>query len=217
MRKIAGMIALLVAGSLGANSVMASDWKNYRVTITNATTHHVITPPLIVIHNRHFKLFEVATAASEGLATQAETGNPAVLAGEINGVRGVYKVITGDAVIAYGNKASFDFRAPKNAKISMTGMLATSNDAFTAISAKTLPKRSVSYMATTYDAGSEDNNELCIDIPGPSCGGTNAANPNDGEGFITIHKGISGVGDVVPANFDWRGATSIVTITRIDD
>ena len=217
MKKIAGMFALLAMVSLGANPVMAGGWNNYRVTITNATTHHVITPPLIVIHNRHFKLFEVATAASEGLATQAETGNPAILASEVDGARGVYKVITGDAVIVYGNKASFDFRAPKNAKISMTGMLATSNDAFTAISAKALPKKSVSYMATTYDAGSEDNNELCIDIPGPSCGGTNAPNSADGEGFISIHNGISGIGDVVPSDFDWRGATSVVTITRIDD
>ena len=217
MKKMAGMFALLAIGGLGANSVMAGDWNNYRVTITNATTHHVITPPLIVIHNRHFKLFEVATAASEGLATQAETGNPAILASEVNGARGVYKVITGDAVIVYGSKASFYFRAPKKAKISMTGMLATSNDAFTAISAKALPKKSVSYMATTYDAGSEDNNELCIDIPGPPCGGTNAADSSDGEGFISIHNGISGVGDLRPSDLDWRGATSIVTITRIDD
>ncbi len=217
MKKIAGMFALLAMGSLGANSVMAGDWNNYRVTITNATTHHVITPPLIVIHNRHFKLFEVATAASEGLATQAETGNPAILASEVDGARGVYKVITGDAVIVYGNKASFDFRAPKKAKISMAGMLATSNDAFTAVSSKALPKKSVSYMATTYDAGSEDNNELCIDIPGPPCGGTNAPNSTDGEGFISIHNGISGVGDLRPSDLDWRGATSIVTITRIDD
>lgn len=217
MKKIAGMIALLAMGSLGVNPVIAGDWKNYHVTITNATTHHVITPPLIVIHNSHFKLFEVATAASEGLATQAETGNPAILESEVSGARGVYKVITGDAVIVYGNKASFDFRAPKNAKISITGMLATSNDAFTAISAKALPKKSVSYMATTYDAGSEDNNELCIDIPGPPCGGTNAPDTADGEGFISIHNGISGVGDLRPSDLDWRGATSVVKITRIDD
>ena len=217
MKKIAGIFILLAIGSFAANSVMASNWNNYRVTITNATTDHVITPPLIVIHNRHFKLFEVATAASEGLATQAETGNPAILAGEVDGARGVYKVIAGAALVFPENKTSFDFRAPKKAKISMTAMLATSNDAFTAISGKSLPGRSVSYMAETYDAGSEDNNELCIDIPGPPCGGTNAANDTDGEGFITVHKGVAGIGDLAPDKLDWRGATSIVTITRIGD
>ena len=99
----------------------------------------------------------------------------------------------------------------------MTGMLATTNDAFTAISSKALPKRSVSYMAETYDAGSEYNNELCIEIPGPPCGGTNAANDNDGEGFISIHNGVNGIGDLDPTKLDWRGATSIVTVTRIHD
>lgn len=216
MKKIIGLFVLLSIGSLAVNSAMASDGKNYRVTITNATANHLITPPLIVIHNRHFKLFEVATPASEGLATQAETGSPAIIAGEVDGARGVYKIVTGDAPIFPGSKASFDIRAPKNAKISMTAMLATSNDAFTAISSKALPRRSVRYISETYDAGSEENNEICDYIPGPPCGGDNFGSDN-GEGFITVHKGISGVGDLIPADLDWRGATSIVTITRIGD
>ena len=215
MKKIIGLSVLLLTGSLAANSAIASDWKKYRVTITNATTAHVITPPLIVIHNNHFKLFEVTAEASAGLAIQAETGSPAVIAGEVTGSRGVYNVITGAAPILYGHKASFDFRAPKNARISVTGMLATTNDAFTGITSKALPKRTVNYMAETYDAGSEDNNELCIDIPGPPCGGTNAPSLTDGEGFISIHNGVSGIGDLTPAKLDWRGATSIITVTRI--
>jgi len=218
MKKLAGMVVLLAMGTMGSCSVMASDWNNYRVTITNATSHHVITPPLIVIHNRHFNLFEVATVASDGLATQAETGNNSVLYNEVDGARGVYNVISGSGVIVYGNKASFDFRAPKNAKISMAGMLATSNDAFAAILGKNLPKKSVTYMASTYDAGSEVNNESCAYIPGPPCA-ENSGNlrATDGaEGFITIHGGIKGGSDLNPAHLDWRGATAIVTIDRID-
>jgi len=215
MKKIVGISVLLLMGSLAANSAVASGWKKYRVTITNATVAHVITPPLIVIHNHHFKLFEVATKASEGLAIQAETGNPGIIAAEVKGTRGVYNVITGAAPILYGHKASFDFRAPSNARISVTGMLATTNDAFTGISSKALPKRMISYMAETYDAGSEDNNELCIDIPGPPCGGANDPISTDGEGFISIHNGVSGIGDLTPATLDWRGATSIITVSRI--
>ena len=219
MKKITGMVVLFAIGTMGFSSVMASDWNNYRVTVTNATTHHVITPPLIVIHNRHFKLFEVATLASEGLATQAETGNPAVIASEVNGARGVYDVITGDALIHPGNNASFDIRAPKSAEISVTGMLATTNDAFTAISSKALPKRSVSYMGETYDAGSEVNNESCAFIPGPPCAPVtgNARATAGAEGFITIHSGIKGRADLSSANLDWRGATSVISITRINN
>ncbi len=219
MKKITGMFVLLAMGTMGSFTVMASDWNNYRVTITNATSHHVITPPLIVIHNRHFNLFEVAAAASEGLATQAETGDNSVLYNEVNGARGVYDVISGSGVIVYGNKATFDIRAPKKAKISMTGMLATSNDAFTAISGKALPKKSVSYMASTYDAGSEVNNESCAYIPGPPCSAEsgNLRATDGAEGFITIHSGIKGGSDLNPAHLDWRGATAIVTINRIDN
>jgi hypothetical protein len=219
MKKLAGMVVLLAMGTMGSCSVMASDWNNYRVTITNATSHHVITPPLIVIHNRHFNLFEVATVASDGLATQAETGDNSVLYNEVDGARGVYDVISGSGVIVYGNKASFDFRAPKNAKISMTGMLATSNDAFTAVLGKDLPKKSVTYMASTYDAGSEVNNESCAYIPGPPCSGEsgNLRSTDGAEGFITIHAGIKGGSDLNPAHLDWRGATAIVTIDRVDN
>lgn len=216
MKKIVGLIALLYVGSLAANLAVASDWKKYRVTITNATVNHIITPPLIVIHNRKFKLFEVATAASEGFATQAETGNPAVLADEVVGQKGVREVITGNGGIGPGGSASFEFSASKKSLVSVTGMLATTNDAITAVSSVALPKRSASYKGETYDAGSESNNENCDYIPGPPCNnGTNLS--DDGEGFITIHSGVHGVGDLIPANLDWRGATSIVTITRIDD
>ena len=220
MKKITGMFTLLAMGSMATGSVMASDWNNYRVTITNATSHHVITPPLIVVHNKYFKLFEVTGVASDGLATQAETGSPADLYNEVAGAEGVYDVITGSNVIVYGNKATFEIRAPKKAMISMTAMLATSNDAFTAISGKALPKKKkgVTYMAATYDAGSEYNNENCAFIPGPPCaeGSGNARATEGAEGFITIHNGIKGGSDLNPAHLDWRGATSIVSITRID-
>lgn len=219
MKKITGMFVLLAMGSMGSCSVMASDWNSYRVTVTNATANHVITPPLIVIHNSKFKLFEVAAAASEGLATQAETGSPAIIASEVDGARGVYDVITGDAVIHAGSKASFDFNAPKNAKISVTAMLATTNDAFTAISSKSLPKKSVSYMGETYDAGSEMNNENCAFIPGPPCAADsgNARAIDGAEGFITVHSGVKGRADLSAANLDWRGATSVISIMRISN
>ena len=215
MKKITGIYLLMVASVMGSNFVMASDGKRYSLTITNATAQHVITPPLIVIHHKGYQLFEVAKPASEGLATLAESGNNSILAGEVAGSSGVVKVIQGSAPIVYGNSKTFYFNAPKRARVSLAGMLATTNDAFAAVSGVALPRKSVSYMAETYDAGSEDNNELCIDIPGPPCGGTNATIVGDGEGFVTIHNGVSGVGNLNPAQLDWRGATAIVTIKRV--
>jgi len=211
------MFVLLAMGTMGSSSVMAGNMADYSITITNATAHHVITPPLIVIHNKRYKLFEVTNVASEGLATLAESGNNSVLANEVNAAHGVIQVIAGSAPIVYANSRTYKFSAPKKAHLSFSAMLATTNDAFAGLSGVSLPKKSVTYMAATYDAGSEDNNELCIDIPGPPCGGTNATIVGDGEGFITVHNGVSGVGDLAPSHLDWRGATAIVTINRIDD
>lgn len=217
MKRIAGIIALMSLGTMAASSVMADDMKEYSVTVTNATAHQVITPPIIVIHHKNYKLFEVTKTASEGLAILAETGNNAVLASEANNSRGVMNVVIASAPIVYGNSATYTFSAPKRARISIAAMLATTNDAFAGVSGLALPRNSVTYMAETYDAGSEDNNELCIDIPGPPCGGTNATIVGDGEGFVTIHNGVSGIGDLQPSHLDWRGATAIVTIKHIDD
>lgn len=216
MKKLTGVI-LTIAMSLSGSYAMASGTKSYSLTITNATTHQVITPPLIVIHRSDFKLFEVTKPATTGLATLAESGNNSILAGEVHGAAGVIEVIAGSAPIIYGQSQTYHFSAPKRARISLAGMLATTNDAFAGVSGLSLPGKSVTYMAETYDAGSEDNNELCIDIPGPPCGGTNATIEGDGEGFVTIHNGIHGVGDISPSQLDWRGATAIVTIKRLKD
>lgn len=219
MKNIAGMFVLFAMGTMGSCSVMAGDMKDYSITITNATSHHVITPPLIVIHNRDFKLFEVTGIASEGLAKLAETGGNTDLSNEVYGAEGVIDVIAGTEAIVYGNKRTYEFSAPKKAVVSFVGMLATTNDAFAGVSSVSLPKRSVTYMAATYDAGSEVNNENCAYIPGPPCASEsgNLRATEGAEGFITIHNGIQGGSDLNQAHLDWRGATAIVTINRIDD
>lgn len=198
------------------SQVLAGDYNTYRVTITNATTHHVLTPPVISVHNRNFKVFNVGGTASAGLVLQAETGNPSDITIELQDSHGVHGVTTASAPILYGQSASFDITASKKSKFSMTSMLATTNDAFAAINGASLPRRSATYFAYAYDAGSEMNNESCAYIPGPPCAGGNATTET-GEGFISIHNGVHGGSDLNPKHLDWRGPVAVVTVTRIDD
>ena len=201
-----------------AFQAQASGYNTYRVTVTNATTHHVLTPPVIVVHNRNFSVFNVGGTASAGLVLQAETGNPSELSIELEDSHGVNAVTSGTDVIPYGQSMSFDIAASKKGELSMTTMLATTNDAFAAINGVSLPKRSATYFAYAYDAGSEMNNESCTHIPGPPCAGDSGnATTETGEGFISIHNGIHGGGDLNPKHLDWRGPVAVVTITRIDD
>jgi len=199
-------------------SAHAGGWADYRLTISNATSHQVITPPLIVVHRAGFSLFSVGSVASDGLVALAETGNNAVLNAEVSGARGVISTLAATAVIPYGQTASFDFSAPALAHVSLAGMLATTNDGFAGLNDVALPKRRAHYYVFAYDAGSEMNNESCAYVPGPPCPSDSGnARTDSGEGFISIHNGIHGGSDLNPKQLDWRGPVAVITIERIRD
>ena len=69
-------------------------------------------------------------------------------------------------------------------------------------------------MVYAYDAGSEVNSESELEIPGPCCG--NPGMGADEGGYIMMHQGISGDGDLDPATYGWEGAVARVTVQRVD-
>jgi len=214
MKKI---ITTLILSTAFITSAHASDLKTYEVTITNATSHQVLAPALIATHSRQVSVFKVGATASDGLAKLAETGNPGDLSLELSNVAGVRDVVTGSPVV-YGTSASFHITAMKHDRLSLASMLATTNDGFAGLNAVALPKKSVTYLAHAYDAGSEMNNENCSHVPGPPCpAGSGNSRTASGEGFISIHNGIHGVGDLDASKLDWRGPVAVITITRIDE
>jgi hypothetical protein len=214
MKKILATLAL--SGAMVA-PLHADGLSTYQVSITNATAHQVLTPPVLISHKMTYAVFTVGSEASAGLVTQAETGNPAPLALEASNAVGVMDVVTGSNVIPYGQTATFQITASRRGRITLTTMLATTNDGFAALHSVTLPKHSAQYFAYVYDAGSEYNNESCSYIPGPPCTPESGnARTDNGEGFVSIHNGIHGINDLTAANLDWRGPAAVVTITRID-
>ena len=213
MKKIAQLLSLGVVMSFAAH---ADSYKQYEVSITNATAHHVFTPTLIVTHKSDLSLFQVGSAASDGLAHQAENGDPSVKLAETQGLSGVYDTLIGSS-ISGGVTSSFVITAPKKANISLTAMLATTNDSFVALNNVPLPKKMATFYAHIYDAGSEANNEDCAFIPGPPCADDsgNERDTEGAEGFVSISNGIHGHGDLDPQMLDWNGPGAIVTIKRI--
>ena len=71
-------------------------------------------------------------------------------------------------------------------------------------------------MTPVYDAGSEANTESCLSIPGPPCGSAGFRDTADAEGFVHVHSGIHGIGDLAPQRYDWRNPGAYVTVRRID-
>ena len=215
MKKFLSILSLTLLVNISAH---ADGVKQYEISITNATALHVFTPTFIATHSAGISLFTVGLPSSDGLAHQAETGDPSIILAETQARYGVFDTVIG-GLIPGGATSSFTITAPKKAHLSLTAMLATTNDSFVALNNVRLPKKSSTYIALIYDAGSEANNEDCAFIPGPPCaeGSGNARATEGSEGFISISNGIHGQGDLTPQDLDWNNPGAIVTITRIDN
>ncbi len=213
-------LGLALAGILAGAAYPAAaseDGRTYSVRITNLTRAQVITPPAVVAHRRGYSSFEIGGAASDALATLAETGNPGPFADEATLDPNVAAVAIGDG-IPPGQSTVVEITTSKRAKlISVTAMLATTNDAFAAVRGLRLPRGShtAHARAVAYDAGSEANNEDCDFIPGPPCGGPNNRDTDGAEGFIHVHNGVHGGADLVPADQDWHNPVMQVEVTRV--
>lgn len=214
MKKILTLLSLTLLFNISAN---ADSLRHYEVSITNATAHHVFTPTLIATHAARISLFKVGQPASAGLAHQAETGDPSLFLSETQARYGVFDTVIGGPIPG-GTTSSFMITARKRAHLSLTAMLATTNDVFVALNNVRLPKKSVTYYANIYDAGSEANNEDCAFIPGPPCGDASNLRATEGsEGLISIANGVHGHGDLSAEDLDWNNPGATVTITRIHD
>ncbi len=184
----------------------------YEVTITNLTAGQVFTPVLVVTHKRGLELFKEGEPASHELEQLAEGGDVEPLIEWLEtmphkvGAIGVSEggpFHAGESVVVH-----LPFSKRHN-HISLASMAAITNDGFVALNNVSVWKRM--YTSPVYDAGSEDNDEMVDNIPGP--GGTGYT-PGGGEGFVHIHRGIHGIGDLhAPENLDWRNPAAKITIS----
>lgn len=217
MQRMFSILTMGLALSAMSSLAMASDdMHRYEVTVTNGSTHHVLTPPAVIAHNKHFSAFKVGQPASEQLATQAEFGNPAPLLEMAMNSRGVKATAAGNDVILPGHSQTISIMVRgKHPMFTVTSMLASTNDAFVAVNGVRI-HHSRMLDAIVYDAGSEGNNEDCAYIPGPPCGGGMARDTENAEGFVSYHAGIKGIGGIDANMFDWRGPVANITIKRMD-
>ena len=205
----------LGSSSGGANEVATGE---FDVTITNLTRGQIFAPILVTTHDLGVRLFEAGSPASPELATLAEEGNTAPLAALLMGTPGVADVAIGSGMVPPG--ASETIRVSNFGiahRLSLAGMLVTTNDTFAAIDAIALPRGlGVETHAVAYDAGSEFNSESCAYVPGPPCGSGGMHDPTTPEGFVHVSSGIQGHGDIDPVNYDWRNPVARVVIRRVN-
>ena len=200
----------------------------FEVMLTNLTMGvpaqggQIFSPPILVTHGHGFVIGASGEAASPELTALAETGNNmpvAVLAGGSDAVGGIVAFpAPPDGVVLPGSSVSAMVSASSSmGYLSLATMLVQTNDGI--VLANSLPlfdedgnARSFTMDLISYDAGTEDNNELATHVPGPPFGGGERA-PTEG-GVIAPHPGIAGTADV-GATFGWAEPTARVTVAPV--
>jgi hypothetical protein len=171
-----------------------------------------------VTHGHGFSIGASGEAASAELTELAETGNNGPLAVLAMGSDAVGSVVAFPAppggVVLPGGSVSATVTASASAGyLSLATMLVQTNDGI--VLGNSLPlfdedgnPRSFTMDLISYDAGTEDNNELTTHVPGPPFGGMERAPTED---VIAAHPGIAGTADVGAA-FGWTEPTASVTV-----
>ena len=214
------LTAAAVSGLLMTSTAATADGSaSYHVTITNITNSINFTPILLASHRKGVSLYEPGSAASNELTAIAEGGDIAPLSAVLQDDPRVADVQDSGDLLGPGESVTVTLSATHGAhNISMASMMLPTNDGFIALNSVKAPRHgTVTYYSPGYDAGTEPNDELCISIPGPTCGGEGPSPGAGGEGYVHINRGIHGIGDLAPDVYDWRNPVAKITISRVNN
>jgi len=197
--------------------------RTYRVTVENlaplnGTTGQVLSPALVLVHDKEVDLWTVGQTANQAVIDVAEQGDATTGTNMFRTMEGVVVATSEGSQIASGNTYSFEVSADGDARfLSLVSMLGNTNDAFTGLDAVRLTGGTKTYRVYAYDAGSEVNDQLSASIPGPCCNGVSGAGTPE-NGVITRHTGfVANTGDLTPEMWGWPAnePVALITVERI--
>ncbi|MFK8067570.1 MAG: spondin domain-containing protein [Gammaproteobacteria bacterium] len=186
----------------------------YEISVTNLTKSQIMSPMVVSTHKRPYSLFTLGSEASPELAALAQDADNAGLISLLENAPDNREVVISDGPILPGKTIVIEVSTHRARYLTAAAMLVSSNDAFVALNGIRLNKRTLNLRAVAYDAGAENNDESCAYIPGPPCGNPGMASDVAGEGYVYVHPGIQGVGDL-NSDFDWRNPVASFTIKRV--
>lgn len=207
---------VLIAALMASGSAFAGHTRSYDVTITNITAGQTFTPALVATHRSDISFYELGKPASDELGILAESGNIMPLKDVLDSAPSLVKdTASNGALLAPGDSVTIRIEGSRYFnRLSFAAMMIPTHDTIVSIDSIYLPRWETTVMATAYDAGTELNDELCENIPGPVCGGTGLS-AGDGEGYVHVANGIHGIGDLEPELFDYRNPVAKVTVRRV--
>jgi hypothetical protein len=217
------LMGAAVLAAVAATAAVADDGgygraaRNFEITVTNLSPGISFTPLLIATHSGRVTMFQPGQPASEALGVMAEGGDTGPLQAALRDSGQALDSVSTSGLLAPG--ASVTVRVKGSSRfdrLSIAGMLLPTNDGFVGLNSAELPwdRATVTLTLIGYDAGTELNDERCANIPGPHCGGAGGS-PGVAEGFVHVHGGIHGIGDLSASKYDWRNPLAQVTIRRV--
>jgi hypothetical protein len=224
MKKLATMAALLLAVASVATTATGVPQRNanYEVTIYNLTLDQPFSPPVLATHTADARIFAAGSVAGDALRMMAEDGETAALQTELGENAHVASIVVAGGPIPPGGSASFEVTARgKFDRLSAVGMLVNTNDAFFGLDGYDIDfklarsRTGAVVLVPAYDAGTERNSELCGFIPGPACGAHGVRDTLGSEGFVHVHRGIHGIGNLAADQYDWRNPVAKIVIRKL--
>lgn len=228
--RISFLLALLLSvnGVLG-QPAFAQETFRYEIIITNLTRGQHFTAPLVITHKAGLRLFTIGQPVNPQVALFAEDGTATALAALLAGTSEVKDIFvtagvpTANTLLDPGKSATVTVEGTRQFDhLSLMAKMLPTNDAFIAVNGILGPpnEKAITMFVPAYDAGSEQNDELCASIIGPNlteCGGPGGGgHSGNGEGFVYVHNGIHGVGNLTPALRDWRNPVARIIIRRVN-
>jgi hypothetical protein len=161
-------------------------------------------------HNQDFKLFTLGQPARPELALLSQTGRPFFLRDALAATPGVGQVFTvppsfpptvplTDIVLCPGKSITTTVVAKGNNRyLSLAAMIFPTNDGFIAVNGVRLPEGNEPLVvySPAYDSGSEENDELCPDIPSLTFAGFPFPSNSSATGLTTCPNGLGADNDV---------------------
>lgn len=194
------VLSTLMVLSLGTSPASAEfSGPTIEVKVTNITRSIIFTPPIIATSRRQISLFKLGEEPTQALADLAEGGvtdGVAEILAEYDA-----DIIQDDAPLLPGESRIYHLPRIGARFVTFGSMLLPTNDGFSAFSVRLNDLRDGKGFRA-YDAGSEENTEVCADIPGPQCDGT-PLSEGLAEGYITPHAGIAGEAELSTAVYNW--------------
>lgn len=214
-KKIRWIFNLCAVFLLMSAPAHASAFK-YEVTITNITKGIIFTPPIVATtkFNQNVTLFEVGSPASEELAMIAEGGQTGPMASYLERM-GVPNVVQHPDPILPGQSVVIEIGGWVRGELLLASMLLPTNDGFIASNGETIKGgfRGQTFYLRAYDSGTEENSEICSEIPGPQCQGEGFTE-DPGEGYVYPHPGIHGESELSREAYEFSKPVVKVTVQR---